>query len=121
MNRLISCVACLAVAACGALVTNTDKPVGPYVSSEPIVETTVSAKVSANPPSNGGVSVSGISCKNRLWDAAPTNEAAVLVLRREAQKAGFNSVFVQEVQPDEAALAKNCWSAIVARGIAFNS
>jgi hypothetical protein len=121
MRRLISCLACLCLAACGALATNTDKPVGPYISSEPIVETAISAKVSTNPPSNGGFSVSGISCKNRLWDPAPTTEAAVLVLRREARKAGFNSVFVQDVLPDEAALSKNCWSAIIARGLAFNS
>lgn len=69
---------------------------------------------------DGGKIVSGTSCMNLITDPAPTDEMAISVLKREARKKGFNAIHSVETRSDEAALAKNCWSAKVATGIAFN-
>jgi hypothetical protein len=118
---MIAFVLSFGLIGCGALVSNTDKPVGPYVAAQPVSEEGVNVKVSVAPPKNGGVSISGISCKNRIWDPNPTDEIAIAVLKREVQRAGYNSVYISSVANDEAALGKNCWSAITAQGTAFNS
>lgn len=111
----------LALAACGPLVSNTDKPTGPYLAGAAQVTGNFNVSVSENAPRNGGATLTGVSCKNKLWEPAPTNEAAIAVLKREASNAGYDTVFIESVRPDPNALMKNCWSAIIATGQAFNS
>ena len=108
-------------ASCGPLVSNTDKPTGIYLATPNNVAGDFGVKISDSKPSNGGVEITGVSCKNKLWEPAPDNETAVAVLKREVNKDGFNTVFITSIVSDPNALAKNCWSAIVATGIAFNS
>ena len=105
---------------CGATVSNTDKPIGLYISGAETVPDDFSVAVVSTLPSSGGKQISGISCKNKVWDPTPTNDAAITVLKREVMHAGFNSVVISSVGPDPAALMKNCWSAIIATGTAFN-
>jgi hypothetical protein len=63
--------------------------------------------------------VSGHSCKNKLWDPDPSAENATALMKQEAASKGFNAVHSVKVVQDPAAIAKNCWSALIATGIAF--
>lgn len=110
----------VALAGCGATVSNTDKPTGMYIAGAPEVTGSSGVTLSESAPAGGGQSVSGVSCKNKIWDPQPTREVAISVLQREAAKAGYDSVYVSEVGPASNALVMNCWSAIEANGIAFN-
>lgn len=112
--------ALLGLASCGATVSNTDKPTGAYLSGAPEVAGDFNVQLAEVAPASGGQAVSGVSCKNKIWDPTPSNEAAIAVLRREAAKAGFDTVYVQEVAPASDALLMNCWSAIRASGLAFD-
>lgn len=105
---------------CGATVPNTDKPSGIYLGGASAVTDTGSVKVVDVKPSQGA-QLTGISCKNKLWEPAPTNEAAINVLKKQAAAAGFDRLYVSSTKPDPNALAKNCWAAIIASGVAFNS
>lgn len=107
--------------ACGSTVSNTDKPTGVYIAGATEVTGDFGVSTSERRPQTGGVAVAGVSCKNKLWEPAPSSEVAIAVLRREARNAGYNTVYISSVEPDPNALAKNCWSAIIANGVAFNS
>lgn len=111
----------LGVAACGSTASNTDKPTGAYIMGATAVTGDFGVSLVEQRPTNGGVTISGVSCKNKLWEPAPTNEVAISVLQREVRNAGYNAVYVTSVEPDPNALVKNCWAAIIANGIAFNS
>lgn len=108
------------VSGCGATAPNTDKPTGLYIAGADKVSDEYNVDVASKLPSSGGKQLSGVSCKNKVWDPAPTNDAAIAVLKREVSKAGYDSVVISSVGPDPAALMKNCWSAIIATGSAFN-
>lgn len=110
----------LALSGCGAMAPNTDKPQGIYLGGATEISGDYGVKISDNIPEQGA-QLTGISCKNKLWESAPTNEAAIGVLKKQAAAAGFNSLYVSSVEPDPKALSKNCWSAIIATGLAFNS
>lgn len=112
--------AMLGLAGCGATVSNTDKPSGVYLAGAPSVAGDFNVRLVEAAPVSGGKPVSGVSCKNKIWDPAPSNEVAISVMRREAAKAGFDSVYLQEVAPAADALLMNCWAAIEARGLAFD-
>ena len=114
-------ISVLALASCGPLAQNTDKPTGLRdIASAGGSTGDYGVKTATHAP-NGGVQLTGVACKNMMWDADPTNASAISTLKREAHNAGYNSVFVTGVAPDPAALTKNCWTAIVATGVAFNS
>jgi hypothetical protein len=120
LHKLVCVLGLVSLSACGTTVSNADKPTGVYIAGATEVTGDFGVSISEAQPKNGGVSLSGVSCKNKLWEPAPSNEVAVSVLKRETQKAGYNTVYVSSVEPDPNALAKNCWSAIIAKGIAFN-
>ena len=65
------------------------------------------------------VEVSGVSCKNKMWDPAPDAEAARRLMLKEAETKGFNAVHSVTVRNEPGAVMLNCWQAIVARGKAF--
>jgi len=64
--------------------------------------------------------VMGTSCKNKLWDPAPSRDNALALMKKQAAERGYNAVHSVTVFSDPTAIAKNCWSALVASGIAFN-
>ena len=118
--KILSVLTIGSLTACGSLVSNTDKPTGVYIAGAKEVTGDFGVSISEKPPTKGGVALSGISCKNKIWEAEPKNEVAISVLKREVQRAGYNTVFITSVEADPNALMKNCWSAIIANGIAFN-
>lgn len=64
--------------------------------------------------------VSGVSCKNKMWDPAPSRDAAIRMMKAQAAERGYtavHSVKVRNAGPD--ALAMNCWNALVASGVAY--
>lgn len=116
----VTAFAFLSTVSCGPFVTNTDKPTGVYIAGAKKVSGEFGVQLADAPPGTGGEQVSGVSCKNKIWDPSPSKEAAIAVMRREAAEAGFNRVYVRSVQPAGNAILMNCWSAIEAKGIAFN-
>ena len=113
----------LPLSACGSLATNTDVPQGVYLGlgDRPALVDDASVKiVETGPPvGNGGTAVAGTSCKNKVWEAGPTRERAVAVMKQQAKAAGMNAIYSVDIQDDQAALLKNCWAAITATGVAF--
>jgi hypothetical protein len=81
-----------------------------------------SVEIVQSSPENTGQAVEGVSCKNKIWDPAPTREAAIEVVKREAARAGYSKLRITSVVEGGygADLRRNCWSVIVATGIAFN-
>lgn len=117
--RFAAIVVLASVAACGPLVDNTDRPSGLYLGGGGPASGDFGVAMVDQAPASG-TQVEGISCRNKIWEPAPTNESAIAVMRREAASAGFNSVHLTSVGPASNALMMNCWSAIRATGTAFN-
>jgi len=113
----------LALAACGTTPgVNSDVPNVGYVGVErpTIADDTAVQIVDAGPAMNDvNQRVGGTSCKNKMWDPAPSEENAINLMKRQAAERGYNAIHSMKVGPDGAALMKNCWSAIHASGIAF--
>ena len=65
--------------------------------------------------------VEGTSCKNKAWDPAPSEANAVNLMKQQAAARGYNAVHSVKVANDPAAITKNCWSALVASGVAYQS
>lgn len=107
------------VTACGPFVSNTDRPSGLYVGGGAPVSGDFGVAMVDQAP-EGGVQVEGISCRNKVWDPAPTDDSAIAVLRRETAEAGYNAVHLVSVERVSGAMLMNCWSAIRATGLAFN-
>jgi Tfp pilus assembly protein PilN len=63
--------------------------------------------------------VTATSCKNKLWDSAPTNEDATNQLRVKAMTVGADALanLYCEV-PQGTSLTTNCWSSIVCHAAA---
>ena len=126
MKHIAVAFLALSLSACGALVANTDTPQGVYlgIGDRPAISDEPSVRIVRDtaPPSNvTGLSVSGTSCKNKIWDPEPTTENALTVLKRQAKAAGMNTVYLRSIGDDPMAIAKNCWSAITATGVAIKS
>lgn len=81
-------------------------------------ETNVVIADSGPSVAEGGRKVSGLSCKNKIWDPAPSRDNAIALMKRQAAELGFATVHSVQVRNDPSAIAKNCWSAIIAEGIA---
>ena len=112
-----------ALAGCGTLATNSDVPSGVYVGlgGRDVIPDDTGVRVVASGPAigQGGVRVSGESCKNKIWQPAPSRDNAVALMKRQAAERGLNIIHSMTVQDDDMALAKNCWSGIIAEGVAF--
>ena len=114
----------LILTACGATAPNTDVAQGfvPISGRTAVVPDDAPVSVVASGPAveAGGRRVFGTSCKNKLYDPAPSRDNALALMKRQAAELGFNAVHSVEVKDDPSPIAKNCWSAIVAEGVAFN-
>ncbi|MBZ0164611.1 MAG: hypothetical protein K8H74_18095 [Notoacmeibacter sp.] len=120
---LVSAVALAVLSGCGTVAPNADVPQGVYfgigkraeiapVDAVVIVDTGPTVQ-------DGGRRVSGTSCKNKFWDPAPSEERAVAMMKQQAAGLGMNAIHSVEIRNEPAAVMINCWSAIVAKGIAF--
>lgn len=123
MRCLSVALLCLGIAGCGTSAHNADVPAGVYtgLAGKPDIGDTSRVAVVPTGPSieQGGKAVSGTSCKNKVWEPAPSEENAIALMKREAEGLSLNAVHSVSVDPDATALLKNCWSAVVAKGIAF--
>lgn len=87
---------------------------------QPIVEDTKDVVVITDILDIEGKLVKGTSCQNKLWDPKPSSERAILLLKRQAKELGFTKVHSVRTIDDPTAYVKNCWSAILAFGTAYN-
>ena len=112
----------IALFGCGAMVSNTDKPQGVYLGGASDIQPLSSVELVETSPENTGQEVEGVSCKNKLWEPAPSREAAIEVAKREAARAGYSKLRITSVADGGYGvdLRRNCWSVVVAKGIAFN-
>lgn len=104
---------------CGSLADNTDAPRGINIAGATDVVGEMAILVDSVPNGVTQTRITGISCKNKLWDSAPSDEAAIAVLRQQAAQAGYQSVSLVSTTPLDDPISINCWSAIEAVGIAF--
>lgn len=122
MRMAIPICLAMSVAGCGSLAPNTDVPQGVYlgVGDKPPLMNDPSIRIFDGPPPAGAsvVPVAGTSCKNKIWEPAPSREKAISVLKQQARKAGMTAVYSVVVADDPSALLKNCWAAITASGVA---
>lgn len=113
----------LTLSGCGTVAQNSDVGlIHTGLAGRPAVaDPTGVTVVEAGPPlSDEKQRVMGTSCKNKLWDPSPSRENALALMKKQATERGYDAVHSVTVFSDPTALAKNCWSALVASGIAFN-
>lgn len=112
----------LALSGCGTTAENADVPQGVYagVVAKPDVAAP-SIQIAETGPSvpEGGRRVAGTSCRNKIWQPDPNAENAVALMKQQAVSLGMNAIHSVEVKNDPVAIARNCWAAIIATGIAF--
>lgn len=66
--------------------------------------------------------ISATSCKNKLWDPAPTRENAVQQLQVKAARIGANVVTNLFCRDEPSVnLGTNCWSAVVCEAAAVRA
>lgn len=117
-------VAATTLVGCGTVAKNSDvglvhTGLGPAVV---IAENSAVQITDTGPPiSSQTRRVSGYSCKNKLWDPAPSKENATNLMKAEASRLGFNAIHSVKVGSDPLSVAKNCWSGISATGIAYKA
>lgn len=110
-------VALLACSACGSYAPNTN-------ASDPInvVGTTTSdtagVQIVEHAP-NSAALMTGIDCRNKMWDPVPTAERAIEVLKAQAKSVGKSKVMVRSVQAHASPISINCWSAMEATGLVY--
>lgn len=124
MKKLI-CGAAMAVAAvslsgCGTVSPNSDVGVVHIAGRQTVAEVTTVATTETGPEATDkNQNVVGTSCRNKVWDPEPSRDNAINLLKQQAASRGYNAVHSLQVQPDDAAILKNCWSSLVATGVAY--
>lgn len=64
--------------------------------------------------------IGGTSCKNKAWDALPTEEAKVLEqLQIKAVAMGTMGLSGVQYTKGEFSTARNCWASITASAVAY--
>ncbi len=120
MKRICLCLA-VVLSGCGTPPgVNSDVPNVAYAGLTrpvPAVQDDIEIIASATDTS---VPVSGVSCKNKLWDPAPSKENAMQLMKNDAKEKGFNAVHSVTVNSVAGAVVINCWQAIEAKGFAVN-
>lgn len=111
----------LTLTACGTPPgVNSDVPNALYAGLErPVPAAVATVQEFATGPD--GPAVSGVSCKNKMWDPAPDAESARRLMLKDAESKGFNAVHSVTVSAEPGAMMMNCWQAITARGVAFTA
>lgn len=65
--------------------------------------------------------VSGISCKNKVWDPDATEGNAVEILKRRAADAGADGISGVRFSSGAVNLITNCWASVTAVGTAYKT
>lgn len=66
--------------------------------------------------------IEAVSCKNLMWDPAPTRQNAIAQLRQYARERGGNAVGEISCGDTELTnLVKNCWASLTCRGVALRT
>lgn len=110
------------LAACGTTAQNSDVGQGVALGQKS-VPAVIDVQITETGPAsdNWRAAVAGVSCKNKLWDPDPTEENALNLMKKQAKERGFNAIHSVTVQQESGrALVMNCWSAIRAKGVAYN-
>ena len=87
----------------------------------PIVRQAWAVKITDDLPAGATSigSLSGTSCKNKLWDPEPTEAKALEQLQLKAVEAGATGLAAVRYETAGTSLATNCWSLITASGVAY--
>lgn len=65
--------------------------------------------------------VEATSCRNKAWDASPTNDNAILQLKSVTKERGGNAVGNVYCEPPlGTSIGTNCWSSIRCTGVAYS-
>lgn len=107
----------VALSACGSYAPNSNASSPINVVGSSATDTTGVAVANSAPAT--AIELSGIDCRNKLWNPTPTSERAIDVLKGQVKKAGLTKVKVTSVDAIKSPLGLNCWSAMEARGLAY--
>lgn len=113
----LSLVGLLGCSACGSFAPNTNASAPINVVGTSRTDTSGIEVVDYAP--NSAIQMTGIDCRNKMWDPVPTASRAIEVLKAQAQSAGKSKVMVRSVKGHPSPIAINCWSAMEATGLAF--
>src|SRR6185312_9649094 len=85
MKRITVLSAAALLAGCGSLAQNADVPQGVYVGGRPTIADNSNVQIVDTGPSvqNGGRLVGGTSCKNKVWDPAPSRDNAIALMKKQ--------------------------------------
>lgn len=115
-----ACGIAVSLVSCGTVAQNSDIGLVHVAGKAPIANIDSIAVVETGPAlSKEDQRVIGTSCKNKVWDPDPSRENAINLMKRQAAQRGYNAVHSVTVTNDPSAVFKNCWSALIASGIAF--
>ncbi|WP_018688716.1 hypothetical protein [Ahrensia kielensis] len=123
MKRAIILTGLLVVSGCGTTAQNADVNQGLALKANAVAEVSNVQVFETGPAGTSWRNeVKGVSCKNKLYDPAPSEANALNLMKKQAAERGFNAVHSVTVNNlGAAAVAINCWSALEAKGVAFNS
>jgi len=115
--QFLSIISLAALMGCGSTAPNTN-------ASTPInlVGTTsqdVSSIQVVDSAPDSAIAISGVDCRNKMWDPVPTAPRAIDTLKAQAKQLGKTKVLVRSIEPHPAPISINCWSALEARGLAY--
>lgn len=110
----------LTLSGCGTVSENSDVGLL-HVAGRSVIGDVSAVEITAAGPAltNEKQRVIGSSCMNKMWDPPPSRDNAINLMKRQAAERGYNAVHSVTVLNDPAALVKNCWSALIASGIAY--
>lgn len=109
------------LAGCGANSSiNSDRPSGVSLIDTAVPKLSSVQVTSIGPSVNeGGKALSGSSCRNKVWQPAPTEEVALNQLKLQAEKQGLNAIHSVQYKKEGTSLITNCWATIYATGIGY--
>lgn len=110
-------LALLCSSACGSSAPNTNASTSINIVGTSTSDSTGVQIVDYAP--NSAILMTGVDCRNKMWDPVPTTARAIEVLKAQAKSAGKRNVMVRSVQAHTSPIAINCWSAMEATGLVF--
>ena len=117
-NQAIVISSSLIISGCvGSFAENSDRPALSGLAPREAVN--ITEGVSVHPTGPNGISVTGTSCKNLLWDPSPSQESALRLVKQQAKEKGYNAIHSVKVKSGGSSLIINCWSHITITAIAF--
>lgn len=113
-------VSAVSLSGCGTISPNSDVGIVHIAGRQTVAEVASVAITETGPEATDkNQHVVGTSCRNKVWDPEPSRDNAINLLKQQAASRGYNAVHSLQVQSDAAAVLKNCWSSLVATGVAY--